>query len=63
MKYALPILIFAALTAAACGSNSTPAPPTPSSPGPDVTINITGINGTQSFAPSPTTVNLGQRVI
>jgi plastocyanin len=46
----------------ACSSN-TPSAPAPASPGPDVTINITGINGAQSFAPSPTTVNVGQRVI
>ena len=47
---------------AACGSSS-PSSPTPISPGADMTINITGINGAQSFAPSPTTVNVGQRVI
>src|SRR5579871_2951927 len=56
-------MMFAGLFANACRSSSSPSSPTPASPGSDVTINITGINGAQSFAPSPTTVNLGQRVI
>jgi plastocyanin len=29
----------------------------------DATINIVGISGSSSFAPSPTTVTVGQRVI
>ncbi len=58
----LSILAAATLAIAACGSSS-PSSPSTASPGPDVTINITGINGANSFAPSPTTVNLGQRVI
>lgn len=72
MAVALPLrmsksILFAAITffavaACACGSSSTPSSPS-STPGPDVTVNITGINGSQSFAPSPTTIKVGQRVI
>lgn len=62
--FAFALFVAAAVTASACGSSSSsPAAPTPSSPGPDVTINITGINGSSSFAPSPTTVKVGQRVM
>ena len=63
MKRVLPIVVFASLAVTACGSSSTPSSPTPPNPGPDITINITGINGAQSFAPSPTTVNAGQRIV
>ncbi len=55
-------IIASAALAAACGSSS-PSSPSSSTPGPDVTINIAGINGANSFAPSPTTVSVGQRVI
>ena len=51
----------AAALAAGCGSSS-PSTPTPT-PVADATINIVGISGSSSFAPSPTTVTLGQRVI
>jgi plastocyanin len=47
--------------AVGCGSSS-PSTPTPA-PLADATINIVGINGSSSFAPSPTTVSVGQRVI
>jgi plastocyanin len=60
------IAILAATVCAfvACGSDSTPSSPSaPASPGPDITINIVGINGANSFAPSPTTINAGQRVV
>jgi plastocyanin len=50
----------AALTAG-CGSSS-PSAPTPT-PAADATVNIVGISGSSSFAPSPTTVTVGQRVI
>lgn len=52
---------FAAFTAAACGSS--PSTPTQTNPGPDVTINIVGIQGANSYNPSPTTIKAGQRVI
>ena len=51
---------FAALSVA-CGSSS-PATPTPT-PAADMTINIVGISGSSSFAPSPASVGVGQRVI
>jgi plastocyanin len=54
------LVVFAALTAG-CGSSS-PSTPTPA-PVADATINIVGISGSSSFAPSPTTVSVGQRVI
>lgn len=60
--FALATFVTIALAAAACGSSS-PSSPTPSSPGPDVTINIVGISGANSFNPSPTTIKAGQRVI
>jgi plastocyanin len=53
------LVTFAALTAS-CGSS--PSAPTPT-PVADATINIVGISGSNSFAPSPTTVSVGQRVI
>ena len=54
------LVVFAGL-AAGCGSSS-PSTPTPA-PLADATINIVGISGSSSFAPSPTTVSVGQRVI
>jgi plastocyanin len=59
--YIAALTAFAGLTAA-CGSSSpsTPTPPPPAAA--DVTINIVGISGSSSFAPSPTTVSAGQRV-
>lgn len=56
------VAITFALVTAACGSNS-PSSPSQSNPGPDVTINIVGIQGANSFNPSPTTIKAGQRVI
>ena len=47
-----------ALGAAACGSSS-PSAPTVAA---DVTISMVGDRGNQSFAPSPTTVRVGQTV-
>ncbi|HEY6895119.1 MAG TPA: cupredoxin domain-containing protein [Rhodanobacteraceae bacterium] len=58
---ALASIATLSLTVAACGSS--PSSPTPSSPGPDVTINILGIQGANSYNPSPTTIKAGQRVI
>jgi plastocyanin len=61
MKITLSFAIIAiALSAIACGSSS-PSSPTPTS-GADVTVNIVGINGSNSFAPNPTTVAVGQRI-
>ena len=56
----IALVAIAALTVG-CGS-STPSTPTPT-PLADATINIVGISGSSSFAPSPTTVTVGQRVI
>ncbi len=69
------LALVATLFVLACGSSSSPSPtptsptPPPSSPTPpppsgtaDVTINITGMNGSQSYAPSPGTVKAGQTV-
>jgi plastocyanin len=50
-----------ALSLGACGSSS-PSSPT-SAPPADLTVNIVGINGSSSFAPNPTTVTVGQRVV
>jgi plastocyanin len=47
-----------ALGAAACGSSS-PSAPTVAA---DVTISMVGDRGNQSFAPSPTTMRVGQSV-
>jgi plastocyanin len=58
--YIATLVAFATL-AAGCGSSS-PSTPTPT-PLADATINIVGISGSSSFAPSPTTVTVGQRVI
>jgi plastocyanin len=57
--YIATFIALAAL-AAGCGGSS-PAAPTPA-PAADVTINILGESGSRSFAPSPTTVSLGQSV-
>ena len=57
------LVAFAAIAAGCSSSNpSNPSNPT-STPAADVTVNITGINGSNSFAPSPTTVSVGQRVV
>ena len=57
-------IVLIALTAAACGSDSNSSTTLPSSPTttPDVTINIAGNNGAQSYAPNPATARVGQTV-
>jgi plastocyanin len=62
-------LLAATVVSAACGSSSsygssTPSAPTTSAPttSADVTINIQGNNGAQSFSPNPSTMRVGQRV-
>ena len=55
------VVMTLALGASACGSSS-PATPTPA-PAADMTVNVVGISGSSSFAPSPTTVSVGQRII
>ena len=54
-----PLAAFA-MFAAGCGSSSSTPTPVPLT---DATINIVAISGSTSFAPSPTTVSVGQRVI
>jgi plastocyanin len=54
-------IVSCAVAASACGSS--PSTPSQTSPGPDVTINIVGISGANSYNPSPTTIKAGQRVI
>ena len=55
------VVMTLALGASACGSSS-PATPTPA-PAADMTVNVVGISGSSSFAPNPTTVTVGQRII
>jgi len=57
-------VVLVALTAAACGSDSNSNTTSPSTPTttPDVTINILGDNGAQSYAPNPATARVGQTV-
>jgi plastocyanin len=54
-------VVIVALTAAACGSDDTSNPSTPTAT-PDVTINIQANNGAQSYAPNPATARVGQTV-
>jgi plastocyanin len=55
-------IISIALTTMACGSSSPSSPtPTPTT-GANLTVNIVGNNGSNSFAPNPTTVTVGQTV-
>jgi plastocyanin len=62
MKTALTLaIVTTALGSVACGSSS-PSTPSPA-PAADVTVNIVGISGGASFAPNPTTVAVGQRII
>lgn len=55
------------LSVAACSGygNSSPIAPnsSPSPPADAITINIVGMNGTQSFSPNPSTVPVGKRVV
>jgi plastocyanin len=51
--------VAAALAGAGCGSSS-PSAPTVSA---DVTINMVANNGSQSYAPNPTTMRVGQTVV
>ena len=54
------------LSAIGCGSSSSPTTPStstsPQGPGIDFTININGDRGSQSYAPSPLTMRVGQVV-
>jgi plastocyanin len=56
-------LVFSAI---GCGSSSSPTTPStstsPQGPGIDFTININGDRGSQSYAPSPLTMRVGQVV-
>ena len=59
MKIRLSLLAAAlALAASACGSSSPAAP----SVAADVTISMAGDRGSQSYAPNPTTMRVGQTV-
>ena len=53
--------IFLAAIAAACGGSSSSSPTTPTTSA-DVTINIVGDRGNQSYSPNPTTMRVGQTV-
>jgi plastocyanin len=60
----LNIVLLASCALAFSSCSSSPATPTPTpTPAADATVNITGINGGNSFSPNPTTVTVGQRVI
>ena len=55
-------LFLVGITCAACGGSSSSSPTSPSSPPPTAaTININGQNGTQAFAPNPSSFG-GQMV-
>jgi plastocyanin len=56
---ALSLLAALLAFASACGSSSSPASPTTSA---DVTITMVGDLGSNSFAPNPTTMKVGQTV-
>src|SRR5215510_7251666 len=65
MKKLVPVVFVVAFFAAgaflaSCKSNgkSNPMAPTPA----DLTITITGVNGSSSFSPNPATVKVGQTV-
>ncbi len=67
LKLALAVLAFGSLAfALACGSSSSPTTPVPPAGGgggsANVVITIVGMNGNQSFSPSPVTVKVGQTV-
>lgn len=55
-------IVLAVCCAGAAACSSSPSTPTPA-PAADVTVNITGISGSTSFAPNPTTVTVGQRIV
>ncbi len=54
-------IIAAAAFASACGSSSS-SPASPSAASADVTIQIQGDRGSNSYAPNPTTMRVGQTV-
>lgn len=64
------LALAATFTAAACGSSNSSSSSSPSSPSSppaptasaDVTINIQGNAGANSFSPNPSTARVGQRV-
>ncbi len=69
LKYTLGTIAAVAvtLTLACSSNNSNPSPTTPSptpTPGPsgaaDVTLNIVGLAGSNSFSPNPGTIRVGQ---
>lgn len=58
----LVLVVFgAALIASACGSSST-SPTAGSSTAADVTVTIQGNNASNSYAPNPVTMRVGQRI-
>ena len=67
MKKIVPILFVVAFIAigaflASCKSSSNKSNPMSPGTAADVTITITGINGSSSFSPNPATVRVGQTV-
>ena len=58
----LNIVLLASCALAFSSCSNSPATPTPA-PAADATVNITGINGGNSFSPNPTTVTVGQRIV
>jgi plastocyanin len=62
-KFLVPMTLASlALFALSCGDDDGDNPMNPPGGGADVTINITGQNGSNSYAPSPDTVTVGQTV-
>jgi plastocyanin len=58
----LAVVVLASGLAAGCGGGDDKNPMNPGGGTPDVTINITGQNGANSYNPSPDTVTVGQTV-
>ena len=59
----LAAVVLTSAVAAGCGGgNDNKNPMNPGGGTPDVTINITGQNGANSYNPSPDTVTVGQKV-
>jgi plastocyanin len=57
-RFAMTLAAFAVLAAAGCGSSST----SPSQSTADVTVQMVGDKGNQSYSPNPTTMKVGQTI-
>jgi plastocyanin len=62
LRFALPLLLATGLAIGGCGKSSSSSPTMPVAGGADVTLQILGMNGANSYSPNPGMATAGQTV-